>query len=432
MKPPFLLFSIRKLEENIVRIQNLSKALFKDRNVNIFYAVKVNYSVPVLKTLFKNGIGAEISRPKELKMALEHHSQNMILNGHYKSDELIYDSIQNGVKRIYVESLSELIRVNAVAKKVNKKVDVGVRIKVSENNKVGADLDEVNAISKFQSEFLNISAVHYHLGWNVRNMDFVLSSLEKLIQAAQLLKQNGRNIDTANIGGSFVEFYEDQKQIYERFVEYQKRIPDFIKNIEIEPGRYFVGDCGVLYANVVEIRNLGSTINTCAYGYKLTGGTPSVALVSVGSRKDLRVPLVLFGHWAAENDAITLANETRVPRIGDFVRFRNYGAYLDTWFDQLSLDADVNFEFIHPYDELQKYLEAIQTGSSSILRNHWDHLKDELKSLPVKKGDLRLLLRSITEWIEKQPFSSDEDLALRLIYHDYSTLRREIKTYQQS
>lgn len=425
MKTPRLVFSLKKLELNAARLKRTAQEVFRGREVEVFYSAKANYHPRVHATLFSSGVGAEVGRLLELKMIPQ--EVPVLVNGHFKSDEFLKEAIQRKVKRIFVESLEELKRIEKIASSQQVVARVGIRIQVSLDKKVGATPSEVLRIAHYQSSAIVIDAVHFHLGWKESNDEIAERTFASALAATDILIGCSHPVTTMNLGGSLTEASNAPSQAFKRFSLFASKLPSHIKKIELEPGRYFVGDCGLLYAQVQEVRGEMAIINTCAYAYRLTGATPAVDLLAVGSRKALSgKTLKLSGHWASENDVFLFEQESRLPRAGDVIRFRNLGAYVDSWFDQLCLDYPLEFEFDHPLDQLFKILEENQKGAGSILNRHWDFASDELHSLPTNTRDHLLMLEAIKQWLPLAPEGALES-QLRLVFADYSTLRRALK-----
>jgi len=428
MSLPRLVLSIEKTKLNAERLKTTAQNIFTGRTVQLYYALKANYHPEILSALFACGIGAEVGRLHELNMLTKMMTNRVIINGHYKSLAFLEAAIKRGIERIYIESFDELMRVEQVARSLERKVQVGIRVKIFVNNKVGADEAEIRKISLFSSPFVSLTALHFHLGWNEKDLMVAQQAISLALIGESILAAAGHRITVLNIGGSLAEASAAPNQAYNRLQLFSKHLPAHIMTIEIEPGRYYVGDCGILYAQVEEIRGKRVLLNTCAYGYRLTGATPAVDILSVGSRSHANGESVIFsGHWAAENDVLVVSNIENMPHVGDTVRFRNYGAYVDAWFDQICLDKTIQHELSHPFDQLLEKLEFVQKGAGSILIHYWDFLNDELRVLPSSQYEHKLLINAIEKWLYECAPPGHIESQLRLICADYVSLKRALR-----
>lgn len=120
---PLYIYSQKKIEK---AYNNLKENL----GVEIFYAVKANSNLAILKLLNNCGAGSDTVSAGEIQRSIKvgFNPNKIIYEGVGKSKEDIEYAIINNIRLINAESLNELILINKIAKNLNKTVSVGVRL----------------------------------------------------------------------------------------------------------------------------------------------------------------------------------------------------------------------------------------------------------------------------------------------------------------
>ena len=123
-KTPLLIFLENRIRDNIRTFVKVFRQEFN--NFDCYYSFKANYLSEICKIVLSEGIGAEIVGLPELKLAIKigFPSDRIIIGGPYLSKELIELSIENKVKELIIYDLSELKKINSVARNYNHIQDV--------------------------------------------------------------------------------------------------------------------------------------------------------------------------------------------------------------------------------------------------------------------------------------------------------------------
>ena len=121
---PFYLYSQKSIKETY---DNLRSALSSE----IFFAVKANSNQAILKLIKNCGAGADVVSIGELQRAIHagFNPSKIIFEGVGKSKEDIEHAIQQNIRLINVESISELKLINNIGNEKNKVINVGIRLK---------------------------------------------------------------------------------------------------------------------------------------------------------------------------------------------------------------------------------------------------------------------------------------------------------------
>lgn len=423
---PQLLFSLERCLKNVRHFLESAKKIFSKQKVMVFYAVKANSHEKILRAICKEGVGCEILSERELSAA-KSYSTLLVVNGHYKSANYLKEAIASNPQMLIVESMEEILRAEKAAKEIGiKQIDIGIRISNSSNGKLGIGEADIPLLPKMQLQHCTLRGLHFHAGWNVRDDKVVESYLRRLRDLHEFFVKNGVHIDTWNFGGSFCEASMDRQQLYKRLLLYKSYLLPQVANIYFEPGRYFVGDCGSLHTQVVEVRNGFYCLDTCTYHYHFSGASPKVTLIPRKFReKDSPEKVVFSGHWPSESDQIVVNNLEYTPRVGDGVIFHNLGAYIDGFKDQFSLGRSLDFDFDTNFE---KITTRMNSGDRSTMKRYWDEELDCLHSMPGKKSHRLQFLHGLLILFElNQDYSEDQiNKILGRIYLDTALLRREL------
>ena len=104
-----------------VSVDEIEKAynnLKENLGVEIFYAVKANSNLAILKLLNNCGAGSDTVSAGEIQRSIKagFNPNKIIYEGVGKSKEDIEYAINNNIRLINAESLSELVLINKIAK----------------------------------------------------------------------------------------------------------------------------------------------------------------------------------------------------------------------------------------------------------------------------------------------------------------------------
>lgn len=258
---PLYVYSLKRVEENCVKIKRvLDNSGFKNK---IFYSYKTNLHSVICKLIHKNGFGAEITSDLELQGALNNGlSPHMIIyDGPYKSENSLIQAINAGVKLINADSLEELKQINNIAGSIGLEQEVGITLKSVENSKIGVSFSETE-YSRLKSYVkklgnINITTLHRHMRTQNNDLTSYLENLKSMINLADTLKfKAGCEINKFDLGGGLPEAAIIRKNIdglSDMLRTHGEKISSPIE-LYFEPGRFIVGDSGVLITRILKIK----------------------------------------------------------------------------------------------------------------------------------------------------------------------------------
>ena len=144
---PAYCYSYSKLKKNI----NDFKENFKSFSPLICFSVKSNTNVNLIREIKKFGLGADVVSKGELMMALKAgiNPSKIVFSGVGKTSEEINFAIEKKILLINAESESEIQEINKIAKKKNKKVQIGIRLNPNTDAKTLKQISTGKSENKF-------------------------------------------------------------------------------------------------------------------------------------------------------------------------------------------------------------------------------------------------------------------------------------------
>ena len=257
------------------RIETLQKGL-KSIPCNIHYAVKANSNVSILEAVGSIGCGADIVSGGELFRCLKAgiSAKKIVFSGVGKTRAEIHDAIVANIFAFNVESLSELILINDVAKNLSQTAAVNFRVNPNVNakthpyistglkeNKFGFSKEELLETLKAAKKLKNIKCVGLscHIGSQITDLKPLAQAWDSLLALALTMPFDVKILD---LGGGLGITYTKEKE--PSLEAYTKLIADFYKkaasqlshleHLGIEPGRSIVGSSGVLLSSVIAVK----------------------------------------------------------------------------------------------------------------------------------------------------------------------------------
>ena len=266
---PFYVYSKEKLITNF----NSFKSNFKEINHLICFAVKSNSNIGILNILAENGAGFDIVSGGELERVISAKGdpKKIVFSGVGKTIDEIRLAINHDILAFNVESESELLRIQSVAKSLNKKASISIRVNPNvdakthpyistglKDNKFGVNEDEALQMYKKASKLdsIVIKGIDCHIGSQITDLSPFTDAIKKLVSLIDHLKSININISHVDIGGGLGISYKNETP--PTFKEYSMIVHKLLKdkNIKIifEPGRALVANAGVLITKIEYIK----------------------------------------------------------------------------------------------------------------------------------------------------------------------------------
>lgn len=281
----------------------------------VAYAVKANSNLSVLRLLANEGAGFDIVSGGELFRVIKAGGDpaHCTFAGVGKTrDEIVY-ALEQGIYSFNVESAEELRYLDRVAGelgvvapaavRVNPNVDAKTHKYIStgkSENKFGVDFEAIPGLYELAARELpnvRMRGLQMHIGSQLTSVGPFIEAVEKVAPLAALLKER-HGIEFWSIGGGIGIIYRDSLESgsidwWERQAEEERpltvevygreivpRVAGLGLKILLEPGRFIVGNAGVL-------------LTRCLYEKK--GSAKTFKIVDAGMN-DLIRPALYEGH----------------------------------------------------------------------------------------------------------------------------------------
>jgi diaminopimelate decarboxylase len=333
----------------------------------ICYAVKANSNLAVLSTIAKLGGGFDIVSAGELYRVIKAGGQagKCTFAGVGKTrDEIVY-ALEQGVYCINAESEAELRYINQVAGEIGKKAPVAVRVNPNvdakthakittgkSENKFGIDFDRIGEVyARIASEMpnLEIRGLQMHIGSQLTSVDPYVEAVKKVAPLVAEMKAK-YDLQFFSIGGGIginyrqsldsgsADWWQANGELHPLTIEvYASAVVPLLKPLGLrilcEPGRFMVGNAGVLLTQVLyEKRGGAKTFKIVDAGMNdlirptLYEGWHQIVPLKQPTTAETEVvdvvgPICETGDYLAQNREIPLVKE------GDYIAAMSAGAY---------------------------------------------------------------------------------------------------------
>lgn len=246
------------------------KEAFRGRKSIIAYAVKANSNLSVIQHFAKMGSGADCVSIGEVRRAFMAGipAYKIIFSGVGKSDDEIREAIERDILYINVESDAELQRVELIAKELNTKARISIRVNPNidpqthpyistglHDNKFGVDLSTAKRmyIQSKNSEFLDPVGIHFHIGSQLTQLQPIREAAEIVADLIRSLKAIDIELKFFDVGGGLGIRYNDEVTIEP--YDYAQAILGTLTALDLtilcEPGRFLTANAGYFITKVL-------------------------------------------------------------------------------------------------------------------------------------------------------------------------------------
>lgn len=266
---PFYCYSATGMERQYRRFA----AAFSDRPALVCFAVKANSNLAVIRTLARLGAGADVVSEGEFRRALAAGvpAGRIVFSGIGKTAAEMELALVQGAHQINVESEPELRlldevarrlgRVAPIAIRVNPDVDARTHAKIATGrteNKFGIDLAHAADAFRLAARLpgLDPLGVAVHIGSQLTELEPFEIAFGRVIELLRTLRAEGVALKRLDLGGGIGIRYRDERPpAVEDYAALVKRLTDGLDlRLAFEPGRFIVGNAGVLVARVLYLK----------------------------------------------------------------------------------------------------------------------------------------------------------------------------------
>ncbi len=276
-KTPFYLYSETAL---MTQFKSFQQAVGKHNLGDnlICFALKANPNPYILESLFKLGAGADIVSGGELQRALQSGcpAQRIVFSGVGKTREEIHYALschQDGIYSFNVESIEELEMINEVAKGLEKKARVAIRLNPKVNAKTHKFISTGYKTHKFgilkedvlsifyqlkKFEYIDLKGLSIHIGSQLTDFKATRKAVKEV---CALAKAAPKKLEFIDFGGGLGVDYKNRDKTY-KLDEYMHSIAEGLFDSELgykprvlfEPGRFISASAGVFVTKVIRTK----------------------------------------------------------------------------------------------------------------------------------------------------------------------------------
>ncbi len=267
---PFYCYSSAALVDHF-RIFNNA---FAGLDTMVCYAMKANSNQSVIRTLVAEGAGCDVVSEGELRRALAAGCppERIVFAGVGKTAREIAYAVDAGIYCFNAESEPEIARISEIAGAKGRTVKVAIRVNPDVDAKTHHKITTGKAENKFGIPWLrarevyahcarlpgiSLSGVDMHIGSQITDLEPYDRAYGLLADLVRDLQADGHAIDHVDAGGGLgIPYHLDEPGpdagAYGEIV--RRRLGNLGCRILFEPGRFLVGNAGVLVTEVIYVK----------------------------------------------------------------------------------------------------------------------------------------------------------------------------------
>ena len=282
---PLYVFNENQIR-NAMRSFKKSIDVCYDGNGIVCYASKAFSCKEIYRIAKEEEIGVDVVSGGELYTALsvDFPSEKIVFHGNNKTLEELDFAIKNGVGRIVADNFDELLRIDEISAKYNKKTAVMLRLTPGidahthdfvktgmDDSKFGFTISTGVAlkavIKTLEYKNIEFKGIHCHIGSQIFQVEPFCHTAEVMLRFMNVVREKtGKVIEELNLGGGFGIKYVDGDTPLP-YQNYMQAVSTVIKDITtkmnypipkifIEPGRAIVGSAGVTLYTVGSVKTI--------------------------------------------------------------------------------------------------------------------------------------------------------------------------------
>lgn len=328
------------------------------------YASKAFCCKEICRIVDSEGLDMDAVSAGEIYTAISAgvNPEKIHFHGNNKTPEELEYAVQIGVGDIVADNFEDIRRINSIAEKYGKTVQVSMRIKPGIDahthqfirtgqidSKFGFALETGEAFEAVkavcQAKNLKLIGLHCHIGSQIFDIEpFVLAAGVMLSFYGKIKEELGVVLGCLNLGGGFGIKYTsaDDAVPYEEYMnrvsaEVHKKCAELslsVPKIYIEPGRSIVGEAGITLYTVGNVKEIPQVRNYVSVDGGM-GDNPRYALynseytcvVANKMKEPMEYKATIAGKYCESGDLIQESVLIQKPAPGDILAVLSTGAY---------------------------------------------------------------------------------------------------------
>lgn len=317
----------------------------------IFYAVKSNFNLSVIRTFHELGSAMDVNSEGEFYRAEKAgvNPADMILTGVGKNPAEIRLGLERGVVMIKAESEDEIRLINQIAGEMGKTAPVAIRVNPDvdpqthpyistglRQNKFGVNGQTALAIYKNRKEYphLRFTGIDMHIGSQITSPGPYKEAVDKLADIYFEVQKDGLTLEHFDIGGGIGIQYNDESVFTPADLAalILPKLKSLKCSIFFEPGRFLTGNSGILVTKVLFLKNNENKYFIVVDAAMTDLLRPSIYKayhhiqpVNFSGSKDVLADIV--GPVCESGDFLAQNREIEIPRHEDLLAVMSAGAY---------------------------------------------------------------------------------------------------------
>ncbi len=348
---PFYLYSTATFERHFTVFDEALEGL----DHQIFYAMKANDNIAVLRTLAAMGAGMDVVSGGEYAKAKAAGvaGDMIVFSGVGKTEAEMRQVLRGGIRQFNVESEPELRQLSRVATEMGKTARITLRVNPDVDAKTHAKIATGKSENKFgipmskardaYAEAASLSGIEVvgidvHIGSQLTDLEPYRQAFTKVAELTETLRADGHNIRRLDLGGGLGIPYERSNEAPPLPMEYGQVIRETVGHlgceIEIEPGRLIAGNAGIMVSKVIYLKQgegrdfliIDAAMNDLIRPamYEAHHDIIPVQEPEAGIEP---APIDIVGPICESGDTFSKQRNMPPLKSGDLVAFRSAGAY---------------------------------------------------------------------------------------------------------
>lgn len=271
---PCYVYSSTGIREQYERLHDALGSL----DARLHYSVKANSSIAILALLRELGAGLDIVSGGELFRALKagYTGKDIVFSGVGKTEREMEEALRAGVLLVNVESEQELHVLNRVANRLGVTAPVALRVNPEvlvdtphpytrtgeKGMKFGIPFDEALSVAKVAAALpdIRLLGLDMHVGSQISQFAPYEVGLQRLLHLRREIERDTKvRLEYLDIGGGLAVTYDAELSV--DVGQFGKVINALVGGsglkIILEPGRFLVGNAGVLLTRVLYRKRSG-------------------------------------------------------------------------------------------------------------------------------------------------------------------------------
>ena len=367
------------------------ESAFAGANILLAYSVKANSNLEILKRLRALGAGADIVSQGELHrcLAAGFSPSDVVFAGVGKTEVEMEAALEVGILAFNVESAEELQALGRVAERLGRTAPVALRVNpdiVADTpheytrtgdgaSKFGIPVDRVLDLYRWAADqpSLEVRGIDVHIGSQILDPEPYTRALAQVLDLAAEVRAEGIDLDFVDLGGGFGVGYEgeDGLSVEGLAAIVVPRVAETGLRLILEPGRFIVGQAGILVTKVLYVKHSGSKTFVVTDGGMTELIRPSHyqgfhRIEPVISREEaVREVVDVVGPICETGDFLARDRVLQMPAQGDLLAVQTTGAY--------------GFVMASNYNSRRRPAEVVVNGTEVTLARRRETLDDLLR-----------------------------------------------------